>query len=107
MKRTVALGPVLMAVLLFAVGRAQAFGSDPASYLFVASRLQPEITIIDIATDAVVRRIALPGIPSQMIALDRGRRLAVGDVAARQVRVLDVISLRIERSVDVKGQKHA
>jgi DNA-binding beta-propeller fold protein YncE len=84
-----------------AQGPLHAFASDPARYLFVASRLQTEITLIDSITDDVVGRIGLPGTPSQIVALDRGRWLAVGDTAARQVHLVDVLSGRVDRSISV------
>jgi DNA-binding beta-propeller fold protein YncE len=82
-------------------GQAQVSGRDPASYIFVAARTRAEIAVIDSKTDTLIGRIALPGTPSQIVALGRGARLVVGDAAAQQVRMVDVASGRVERSVTV------
>ncbi len=64
--------------------QAQLSADDPASYMFVAARTRAEIAVIDSKTDALGRRIALPGIPSQILVLERGHRLVVGDAEAHQ-----------------------
>ena len=100
-KKTLILITILIAAMVLGNLQTPALAGDLAGYIFVASRRQAEITVIDSATDDVVGRIALPAIPSQVIALERGRRLAVGDAEARQVHFVDVLSGRVDRSVDV------
>ena len=87
--------------LQFVVSTNPAFADNTANYLFVASQTRPEIAIIDSAADAMVGRIALPGIPGDITALERGRLLAIADRNASQVRLVDVLDRRVARVMDV------
>ena len=74
---------------------------DLSNYIFVATRTRSEVAVIDSQTDILVERIALSGIPDQMLTLDKGARLVVADAAAHQVQMIDVTSGRNEYSWDV------
>jgi len=101
MRRRTLLATAAAAVMAPRTGHAEAFGRDPARYVFVAARQQAEISVIDGRTDILIGHIPLPGIPTQFVALGKGARLVVADAAAKQVRILDVTTVRIERSVAI------
>ena len=73
-------------------GHAQMATRDVSNYIFVAARTRAEVSVIDSQTDILVGRIALSGIPDQMLTLDKGARLVVADAAAHQVQMIDVTS---------------
>jgi DNA-binding beta-propeller fold protein YncE len=85
-------------MLAIEAGHTERLG-DEARYIFIASRKRPEIVVIDTKIDAVIRRIALPGVPAQILALESGARLAVTDIASKQVFLVDVTGDRVERSI--------
>lgn len=87
--------------LTTASASARVSNGNLASYIFVEARMRAEIAVIDSKTDELVDRIPLPGIPSEIVALENGARLAVADVAAQQIRFVDVAAARVERSVAV------
>lgn len=87
------------ALLITEAGQAQL--RDPSGYIFVADRTRAEIAVIDSRTDVLVERIAVPAIPDQILALEKGARLVVADATAHQVRVIDVVGGLIEYSLSV------
>ncbi|PWC53817.1 hypothetical protein [Azospirillum sp. TSO22-1] len=73
---------------------------DPARFIFVASALDPTVAIIDSATDSVVSRTRLPGLPKQIAALNKGTELVASDVGARRLYVVDAASGSVKRELD-------
>ena len=103
MKRTwIFRAPSPLVILLagFTLG-APIRADDPANYLFAASQTSSEITIIDSSIDQVIGQITLPDRPGDMVALGRGRSLAVADRKANLVRLIDVAGQHVERVMGV------
>ncbi|WP_431859129.1 YncE family protein [Azospirillum sp.] len=73
---------------------------DPARFIFVASMLDPTVAVIDSATDAVVSRARLPGMPKQIAALNKGAELVASDAGARRLYVIDAVSGSVKRELD-------
>ncbi len=73
---------------------------DPAGFIFVTSPETPDIAVIDSASDAIVTRIRLPGIPRQIVVLGRGRQLVASDAAARKLYVVDILSASVARVLE-------
>lgn len=73
---------------------------DPTRFIFVASALDPIIAIIDSATDSVVSRTRLPGLPTQIAALNRGTELVASDAGARRLYVIDTASGSMKRELE-------
>src|SRR3954469_4054498 len=99
--------PVLMLVLLVlanlgvAAMRNGAAAVSPTDLVFVASRVQAEVVVVDSTSDHIVGRIPLPDVPGQLLAMDGGRRLAASDPAHRKLHLLDAAARRIERGLDL------
>jgi YVTN family beta-propeller protein len=63
---------------------------DLSGYVFVANRTSPEIAVIDVDGDAVVRRIVLGGIPYQYVVSDQLRKLAATHLDGRTLSIADL-----------------
>ncbi|MFC5312743.1 MULTISPECIES: YncE family protein [Azospirillum] len=73
---------------------------DPAGFIFVSSAVDPDIAVIDSASDTVVTRIKLPGAPRHVVALGRGKELVASDAAAPKLYVVDAVGGTVTRVVE-------
>ena len=64
--------------------------TDLSGYVFVANRTSAEIAVIDVDRDAVVRQVALGGIPNQYVISDQLRKLAATHLAEETLSIADL-----------------
>ncbi len=86
--------------LIGAPSAVRAAPPDPAGFIFVTSPEAPDVAVIDSASDDVVARIRLPGIPRQILALGRGRQLVASDATARKLYVVDTLGDSVARELE-------
>jgi DNA-binding beta-propeller fold protein YncE len=75
--------------------------ADVDRLVFAASRQIPQVAVIDTESDAVVTRIALPGVPRHLLVSPGLRKLIASDGMADRVDIVDLVTMTVERTVDL------
>src|SRR5437899_2661204 len=73
--------------------------------VFVTNEKSNDVTVIDTAANAVVKKIAVPKNPRGMRFTPDSRRLLVASEQAHEVSAIDVTKLEVERSVKTGGSR--
>lgn len=86
----IGIGVALGAIQLFdgRSGGAVLALDDGGRFVFVPSRAVPEVTVIDTKSDQVVARIAVNGVPNQVLASDAAGALAVSFAGKSKLEVI-------------------
>jgi DNA-binding beta-propeller fold protein YncE len=74
--------------------------ADVDRSVFAASRQVPQVAVIDTESDAVVARIALPGVPRHLLVSPGLHKLIASDGTTDRVDIVDLVTLTVERTVD-------
>src|SRR5438876_271265 len=97
---------LLLAALVLSAALAGSFThADAALRVFVTNEKSDDVTVIDAASDAVVKKIDVPKNPRGMRFTPDSRRLFVASEAANEVSMIDVAAWAVVKSVATGGTR--